>query len=61
MYQKGYLPRNFAEIGHPRTQFMSEISVYDPEMIIWVDESGCDRRNSLRKFAYTLRGMPPTD
>ena len=44
-----------------RAQFMSEISVYDPEMIIWVDESGCDKRNSLRKFAYTLRGMAPTD
>ena len=42
-----------------RAQFMSEISVYDPEMIIWIDESGCDRRNSLRKFAYTLRGLPP--
>ena len=40
---------------------MSEISVYDPEMTIWVDESGCDKRNSLRKFAYNLRGMPPTD
>ncbi len=23
---------------------MAEISVYDPSMFIWIDESGCDRR-----------------
>ena len=44
-----------------RAQFMSKISVYEPDMIIWIDESGCDRRNSFRKFAYTLRGIPPQD
>ena len=40
---------------------MAEISVFDPSMIIWIDESSCDRRNSMRNFAYTLRGMPPVD
>lgn len=35
--------------------------MYDPEMIILVNESGCDRRNILSKFAYTLRGLPPKD
>ena len=40
---------------------MADISAYDPAMIIWIDESGCDRRNSMRKFAYTLRGIPPVD
>ena len=44
-----------------RGRFMAEISIYEPEMIIWIDESGCDRRNSTRKFAYTLRGFPPVD
>ena len=38
-----------------RAHFMSDISVYDLEMIIWIDESGCAGRNCLRKFAYTLR------
>lgn len=42
-----------------RAHFMAEVSVYDSNMIIWIDESGCDRRNSLRRFAYTLRGIPP--
>ena len=40
---------------------MADISAYDPAMIIWIDESGCDRRNSMRKFAYTIRGIPPVD
>ena len=44
-----------------RAQFMAEMSIYDPDMFIWIDESGCDRRNSTRKYAYTIRGMPPVD
>ena len=44
-----------------RASFMAEITAYDPEMIIWIDESGCDRRNSMRKFNYTLKGIPPVD
>ena len=34
---------------------MADVSVYDPSMIIWLDESGSDRRNSMRDFAYTLK------
>jgi len=40
---------------------MSEISIYDPAMLVWVDETGCDRRNSMRKFGYSVRGIPPRD
>ena len=25
-----------------RARFMAEISVYDPDMLIWIDETGCD-------------------
>ena len=44
-----------------RAKFMAEISSYDPSMFIWIDESGCDRRNSTRKFGYSIRGIPPVD
>jgi transposase len=44
-----------------RAKFMAEISKYDPSMLIWLDESGCDRRHSARKWGYSLRGMPPRD
>ena len=44
-----------------RAHFMADISAYDSATIIWIDESGCDRRNSMRKFAYTLREIPLVD
>ena len=40
---------------------MAEVSVYDPSMLIWIDESGCDRQHSRRKRAFSLRGITPVD
>ena len=42
-----------------RAKFMAEVSMYDPRMLLWIDESGCDRRNCLRKRAYSPRGITP--
>ena len=39
-----------------RARFMAEVSVYDPSMLLWIDESGCDRCHSMRKRAYAVRG-----
>ncbi len=44
-----------------RAKFMAEVSIYDPEMLVWTDETGCDRRNCMRKRAYSIRGMTPKD
>ena len=41
-----------------RAQFLSDVSLYQPEMIIFIDETGSDRRDSLRKYGYSLRGRP---
>ena len=41
-----------------RAKYMADISVYDPDMLVWVDESGCDRRNTIRKYGYNIRGIP---
>ena len=35
--------------------------MYDPSMLLWIDESGCDRCHSMRKRAYAIRGKPPRD
>ena len=42
-----------------RIQFMADISAYNPEMLIWIDESGCNRRNAIRLFGYSVRGIRP--
>lgn len=44
-----------------RARFMAEISVYDPHMFVWLDETGCDRRHSTRKYGYSVRGIPICD
>ena len=43
-----------------RAQFVSDVSIYTPDMLVFLDETGSDRRDSLRKYGYSLRGMPAT-
>lgn len=42
-----------------RHQFFSDVSLYTPEMCIFVDETGSDHRDSLRRYGYSIRGKPP--
>ena len=44
-----------------RITFMAEMVALNPQMLIWIDETGCERRNLIRKFGYSLRGAPPQD
>lgn len=44
-----------------RVEFMAEICAYDPSMFVWLDETGCDKRNGVREYGYALRGMTPRD
>ena len=34
------------------------MSLYSPDMLVFLDETGADRRNSVRKFGYSMRGKP---
>ena len=42
-----------------RGEFMSHTFLFQRNMFVSVDESGADRRDSLRKFGYSLRGTTP--
>ena len=45
-----------------RIKFIAEVmAVFHHSLIVWIDETGCDRRNSLRKYAYGIRGQTPRD
>ena len=44
-----------------RAIFMTEISIYDTSMLLWVDKTDCDRRDSTRKRGYGFNVTPPTD
>lgn len=41
-----------------RAQFASDVSLYSRDMIIFLDETGTDRRDTFRKKGYSLRGRP---
>ena len=41
-----------------RATFASEVSLYNADMFIFVDETGTDRRDTLRRYTYSWRGKP---
>ena len=34
------------------------IMEYKPEMLVFLDETGTDRRNAIRRYGYSMRGLP---
>ena len=42
-----------------RAAFIAQVSQFDPGCFVWVDETGSDARNHIRKFGYELRGLTP--
>ena len=42
-----------------RGEFMAEVQFYKTEQFVWIDESGCDKGDNIRKFGYALRGERP--
>ena len=41
-----------------RTQFVTDVSLCNADTLIFLDETGCDRWNTIRKHGYGLRGKP---
>ena len=41
-----------------RMIYAAEMSLYDAEMFVFLDETGSDRHNALRKRGYSWRGKP---
>ena len=39
-------------------QYMAEVSMFHPDMLIWIDETGSERRNSMQKYGYSLGSTP---
>ena len=41
-----------------RRQFVTDVSLYAQDTLIFIDETGTNRTDTLRKFGYSLRGKP---
>ena len=39
-----------------RAEFMAEVVQYRREQLVWVDETGCDCKDGMRKYGYAIRG-----
>lgn len=39
-----------------RGQFMAELLLFQRHTLVWLDETGSDRRNFMRKYGYAIRG-----
>lgn len=43
-----------------RGMYIAHTFNFDVNMFVWLDETGTDRRDQLRKYGYALRGVTPT-
>ena len=43
-----------------RQKFAADVALFSPDMFIFVDETGADNRNCIRKYGYSCRGKPLT-
>ena len=39
-----------------KAAYVADIAHFPREMLVWVDETGCDKRDMLRKYGYAFRG-----
>lgn len=40
-----------------RARYLAEFALYSPDMLVFVDETGSNRKDAMRKFGYSLRGQ----
>ena len=43
-----------------RGDFMADIAFFNMEQLVWLDETGCERRDHIRKLGYAMRELRPT-
>ena len=41
-----------------KTHYMVETEEFYSDLLVFIDETGCERCNLVRKYGYGLRGIP---
>ena len=44
---------------YARGSFIAQVQLYDRQKFVWLDETGCDNRDYMRKYGYVIRGQTP--
>ena len=65
LHKSGFTHQRLRSVALQQDQFLREkfvvdVSLYSTDMFVFIDETGVDRRNTLRKYGYSLRGKPAT-
>jgi len=42
-----------------RHEFISDISIFESHMFVFIDETGTDKRDAIRRYGYSLQGKTP--
>ncbi len=42
-----------------RAYFRATVADFTSDQLVWLDETGSDARNHIRKYGYSLRGITP--
>ena len=42
-----------------RGDFMADVQWFSPDKFVWVDETGCNKKDQIRRCGYALRGEYP--
>ena len=62
LHRQNFSHKKLTKIASPqseelREKFLIDCSAYEPEMLVFVDETGCNRHSAMRRFGYSLRGL----
>ena len=58
--RNGYSRKHIHTIAKQRSIEYRHISQFTADYFVWVDETGSDARNHIRKYGYALRGIAST-
>ena len=64
LHRHGFTRKKIVQVARQRcveyrSRFMTEVMNYRKEMFVFIDETGSNKRDCIRKFGYSLRGDPP--
>ena len=64
LQRHGYTRKKILQVAKQRCTayrgaFMAEVFQYPRNFFVWVDETGSDNRDQIRKFGCALQGLPP--
>lgn len=63
LHKNGFSRKKLVKVAIQRSvgyrgAFMANVLQFPRNFFVWVDETGSDRRDQLRKFGYAVRGWP---